>query len=91
MPRLSAHGVGEGICVSRPMLALELFGADDAAFGCDEDFEHGELLPGERDLAAVAVDISSERIQTQTCDLPHGRPVVCAPAVECSETEHELS
>jgi hypothetical protein len=26
-------------------------------------FEHCELLPGQRDVAAVAVDLSSERIQ----------------------------
>ena len=45
----------------------------------------------ERDVAAVAVDLAAERIQTQTCDLPHGRPVVGTPAVECSEPEHELS
>src|SRR5439155_23099675 len=46
---------------------------------------------GQRDVAAVAVDLSAERIQPQTCDLSHGWPVVGAPAVERSETEHELS
>ena len=40
-----------------------------AAFGGDEDFEHCELLPGQRDVAAVAVDLSAERIQTQASDL----------------------
>src|SRR5207253_1236677 len=55
------------------------------------DFEHCELLPGQRDVAAVAVDLSAERIQPQTCDLAHGWPRVDAPAVERSETEHELS
>ena len=45
----------------------------------------------ERDVAAVAVDLAAERIQPQTCDLPHGWPVVGAPAVERSEPEHELS
>src|SRR5205807_623355 len=69
----------------------EFFGADDAAFGGDEDFEHCELLPGQRDVAAVAVDLSAERIQPQTCDLSHGWPAVGAPAVERSETEYELS
>ena len=44
-----------------------------------------------RDVAAVAVDLAAERIHTQTRDLPHGRPVVGAPAVERSEAEHELS
>src|SRR5207248_1536708 len=58
-------------------------------FGSDEDFEHCELLPGQRDVAAVAVDLSAERIQPQTCDLSHGWPG--ASAVERSETEHELS
>src|SRR6202023_2688028 len=46
---------------------------------------------GERDVAAVAVDLAAERVQTQTCDLAHGWPVVGAPAVECSDPEHELS
>ena len=85
-----AHGVGERVCVLIPRLLQELLGADDTAFGGDEDLEHGELLPGQRDVAAVAVDLSAERIQPQTCDLPHGRPVVGAPAVERSEAEHEL-
>src|SRR5439155_18962433 len=65
-------------------------GADDTAFGGDENFEHGELLPGQGDVAAVAVDLAAERIQPQARDLPHGRPAVGAPAVECSEPEHEL-
>src|SRR3954449_13318650 len=86
-----AHGVGERVCVLVPCSRQELFGADDTAFGGDEDFEHCELLPGQRDVAAVAVDLSAERIQPQACDLSHGRPRVDAPAVERSETEHELS
>ena len=86
-----AHSVGERVCVLIPCSLQEFLGADDAAFGRDEDFEHGELLPGQRDVAAVAVDLAAERIQPQTCDLSHGWPVVGAPAVECSETEHELS
>src|SRR4029453_13323546 len=64
---------------------------DDTAFGSDKDFEHCELLPGQRDVAAVAVDLSAERIQPETCNLSHGRPVVGTPAVERSEPEHELS
>jgi hypothetical protein len=84
------HGVGEGVGVLVPCPLQELLGADDTAFGSDEDFEHGELLPGQRDVLAVAVDLAAERVQTQTCDLPHGRPVVRTPAVECSEPEHEL-
>jgi len=86
-----AHGVGERICVLVPCSRQELFGADDTALGGDDDFEHRELLPGERDVAAVAVDLSAERIQPKTCDLSHRWSVVGAPAVERSETEHELS
>src|SRR5215472_14539202 len=86
-----AHGVGERVCVLIPRPFQEFFGADDTAFGGDEDVEHGELLPGERDVAAVPVDLPAERIQTQARDLPHGWPVVGAPAVERSEAEHEFS
>ena len=68
----------------------ELFGADDPAFGRDEDLEHGELLPRERDVAAVAVDLAAERVQPQAGDLPHGGAVVGAPAVERPQAEHEL-
>ena len=38
-------------------------GADDATSRLDEDFEHRELLTGQRDIAAVAVDLAAERIQ----------------------------
>ena len=81
---------GERVCVLIPRPFQELFGADDTAFGGDEDFEHCELLPGQRHVAVVAVDLSPERIQPQTCDLSHGWPVVGAPAVERSEPEHEF-
>src|SRR3954447_23457002 len=67
-----ADGVGERVCVLVPRSRQEVFGADDAAFGGDENLEHCELLPGQRDVAAVAVDLAPERIQTQTCDLSHG-------------------
>src|SRR2546421_2062395 len=86
-----AHGVGEGVCVLVPRPFQEIFGADDAAFGSDQNFEHGELLAGERDVAAVAVDLAAERVQTQSGDLSHGWSVVGSPAIEGSETEHELS
>src|SRR5206468_7834307 len=86
-----AHGVGERVCVLIPRPLKQLFGADDTALGSDENFEDGELLAGQRDVAAVAVDLAAKRIQPQTCDLSHGWPVVGAPSVECSETEHELS
>src|ERR1700687_3716909 len=85
-----AHGVSERVCVLIPRPFQELFGADDTAFGSDEDFEHCELLAGQRAVAAAALDLAAERIQPQTCDLSHRRPVVGTPAVERSETEHEL-
>src|SRR6476646_2992005 len=77
-----AHCVGERVRVLVPRLRQELFGADDTAFGSDEDFEHGELLPGQRDVAAVAVDLAAKRIQPQTRDLSHGWPGVGEPPVE---------
>src|SRR4051812_25002904 len=85
-----ADGVGEGVGVLIPCPSQELFGADHTAVGGDEDFEYGELLAGERDVAAVAVDLSAERVQPQARDLSHRGPVVGAPAVERSESEHEL-
>src|SRR3954452_5519219 len=86
-----AHRIRERVCVLIPCSRQELFGADDTAFGSDEDFEHCELLPGQCDVAAVAVHLASERIEPDTCDLSHRRPVVGTAAVECPETEHELS
>ena len=85
-----AHGVRERVGVLVPRSRQEFLGADDTAFGGDENLEHRELLPGQRDVAAVAVDLSAERIQPQARDLSHGWPVVGAPAVERSEPEHEL-
>src|SRR4029450_8320203 len=41
-------------------------------------------------VPSVSVDLAAERIQSQAGYLAHGRSVVCAPAVECSEPEHEL-
>src|SRR3954468_2980784 len=73
------------------MLLLEALRADDTAFGGDEDFEHRELFPGERDVSAVAVDLAAERIEPQPDHLSHGWPGMGAPSVERSETEHELS
>src|SRR5688572_15645382 len=66
-----AHGVGERVRVLVPRPFQELFGADDTAFRSDEDLEDRELLPGQRDVAAVAVDLAAERIHTQTGDLSH--------------------
>jgi D-alanyl-D-alanine carboxypeptidase (penicillin-binding protein 5/6) len=48
------------------------------------------LLPGQRDVAAVARDLAPERVEPQACDLPYGRPAVGAPAAERPEPEHEL-
>src|SRR4051794_19403966 len=84
-----AHGVGERICVLVPRSREELFPADDAAFGIDENLEHCELLPGQRDVAVVAEDLTAERIESQTRELSDGRPVVSAPAVERPQAEHE--
>src|SRR3954467_15075855 len=86
-----AHSVGERVCVLIPRSLQELFGADDTAVGSGEDIEDGELLPGQRDVAAVAVDLAAERIHPQTCDLSHRRPVVRTPSVQRSETQYELS
>src|SRR6266700_479692 len=66
-----AHGVCERVRVLVPCSRQELFGADDTAFGGDEDFEHRELLPRQRDVAVVAVDLTAERIQPETCNLSH--------------------
>src|ERR1700691_4201724 len=77
-----AHSVGERVCVLVPGSFQEFLGADHTAFGGDEDFEHGELLAGERDVPAVAVDLAAERVQTQARELSHGWPVVGTPAVE---------
>src|SRR6185295_14903509 len=69
----------------------QLFGADDTALGGDEDLQHRELLAGQGDVTAAAVDLSPERIEPQTCDLSHRWPLVRTPAVERAETEHELA
>ena len=90
-PETVMHGVDERVCVLVPRLRWEFFGADDAAFGGDEDFEHCELLPGQRDVAAVAVDLSAERIQTQA--LRSLAQVACCGRAcgRRSEPEHEFS
>src|ERR1700722_6286936 len=67
-----ANGVGERVCVLIPRPFQELFGGDDSSFGSDQDFKHGELLAGGRDVAAVAVDLSPEWIKSQAGDLSHG-------------------
>src|SRR5262249_30238759 len=65
-----AHGVRKRVSVLVPRPLQQLFGADDTAVGRDEYLEHGELLPGERDVVVVAVDLAAERIEPQSCDLP---------------------
>jgi hypothetical protein len=85
-----ADGVGKRVGVLVPGSRQKLFGADDTAFGGDEHLEHGELLARQRDVAAVAVDLPTKRIQTHSCDLSHGRPDVGPPAVERSQPQHEL-
>src|SRR5262245_44633932 len=58
-----AYGVGERVGVRIPRPRLKRSGADNATFGGDEDFEHGELFSGEGYVAAVAGDLTAERIQ----------------------------
>src|SRR5215217_4841231 len=60
-----ADGVGERVGVLVPRAFQQLLGAHDAAVCGDEDLEHGELLAGERDVPAVAVDLAPERIQAK--------------------------
>src|SRR3954471_7792178 len=85
------HGVRERVRVLVPRPREQLLGTDDAALRGDEDFEHRELLSSERDVAAVAVDLPPKRVEPQAGDLPDGRPAIGAPAVERSESEHELA
>src|SRR3954451_24776593 len=80
-----ADGVRERIRILVPCAFQQLLGADDTAFGGDEDLEHRELLPGQRDVAVAAVRLQAKRIEAQAGDLSHGRAVVRAPAVERSE------
>src|SRR4051812_21111199 len=85
-----AHRVRERIRVLVPRPCQQLFGADDTAFRGDQDLEHGELLAGQSHVAAVAVALAPERVEPQPRDLPDGRPVVRAAAIEGSKAEHEL-
>src|SRR4051812_44637981 len=80
-----ADGVGERVRVLVPGPFQKFLGADHTALGGHQYFEDGELLTGEPHVPAVAVDLTPERIQAQAGDLPHGRPVVPAPAVESPE------
>ena len=86
-----ADGVGEGVGVLVPGPLQELFGADDTAFGGDEDLEHGELLPGERDVASVAEDLPAEGVQPEARDLADRGSGVRASAVERPQPHDELS
>jgi hypothetical protein len=86
-----ADGVGEGVGVLVPGALQQLFGADDPALGGDEDFEHGELLAGERDVAPVAEDLAAEGIQPQARDLVDRGPGVRASAVQRPQPHHELA
>ena len=85
-----AHRVCERVGVLVPRPREQLLGADDAAFGRDEHLEHRELLPCQRDVTAVAVDLAAERIKPQAGDLAHGRPVVRTPAIERPQPQDEL-
>src|SRR3982750_2184722 len=58
-----AVGGGERVGALVPPPFQQLFSAHDPAFGLDEDVEHGERLAGERDIAAVPVDLPTERVQ----------------------------
>src|SRR5829696_6143903 len=56
-------GVGERVCVLVPRPRQELLGTHDSAFGPDQYLQHGELLPGQRNVTVVAVDLATERVQ----------------------------
>src|ERR1700685_1282757 len=72
-----------------PAVWLGANAVPDAGYGGDAPGV-AEAVPGQRDVASVAVDLSPERIQAQPGDLSHGWPAVAAAAVECSETEHQF-
>jgi hypothetical protein len=86
-----AYGVGKRVRVLIPCPLQEHFGADDTAFGRHEDLEHGELLAGQRDVAAVAVDLAPERVQPQTGELEHRWPAVGSSPIERPEPHHQLA
>ena len=46
----------------------KFFGADDTAFGSDENFEHCELLAGECDVAAEGGIVSAEELLERAWD-----------------------
>jgi hypothetical protein len=58
-------GLVDEVCVLIPRSFQQFFGADDATSGGDEDLEHRELFPGERDVAVVVVNLPAKGIQTQ--------------------------
>src|SRR4051794_20735295 len=58
-----AYGVGERVGVLVPGPLEQFLSTDHATLGSDQDLEHGKLLAGERDVAAVAVDLAAERVQ----------------------------
>src|SRR6478672_8813147 len=68
-----ADGVGEGVGVLVPGSLQQLLGTDDTALGDDEDLEDRELLPGERDVAAVAEDLPAEGVDPEARDLTDRR------------------
>jgi hypothetical protein len=59
----NADCVGERVCVLIPGALQEFLGADDTAFGRDENLKHGELLASKGDIASVAVDLAAEWIE----------------------------
>ena len=81
----------KGSAFSSQARSNSVFGADDTAFGGDEDFEHGELLPGERDVASIAEDLPAEGVHPEARDLADRGSGVRASAVERPQPHDELS
>src|SRR5437763_16181453 len=60
------HRVGERVRVLVPRPRPELLCANDPTSSGDEHFEHCVLLPGQRDVTAVTVDLAAARVQPPT-------------------------
>jgi glycopeptide antibiotics resistance protein len=86
-----SHRVGERIGVLIPCSLEKFLGTDDSTLRGSEHLQHRELFAGERNVAAIPIDLAPERVHAQTCDFPHGRPAPSAPAVQRPKTEHQFA